>query len=309
MDGLIDILAKRGADPWVIRHTDGAYYYVQSGGGHIYLRKSAMLAGLATAERKAIWTAPAKGPNSKEVWAPEFHFVDGKWTVYYAADDGKNADHRMFALQCTGDDPMHDRFIDAGQLKLATDHWAIDGTHIQHRGQQYFCWSGWEGREDVRQLLYLQKMKDGLTPVGDRVEISRPTLPWECQGGRPLINEGPEFLSRGGKLHLIYSASGSWSDFYCLGRLTIDAEADLMVAKNWAKHDQPVFASANGIIAPGHCSFVNCAEDEGHPWIIYHCARHFGAGWDRYVRAQRFTWNADDTANFGQPAAPVDREH
>ena len=308
MDGLIDILLQRGADPWVLRHADGAYYYVQSGTSQIYLRRSATLAGLATAEPKAIWTAPAEGPNSKELWAPEFHFVDGKWTVYYAADAGKNEDHRMFALHCTGDDPMEDAFIDRGELHLEHDRWAIDGTICQHNGKTYFCWSGWEGRENTQQILYIQLMKDGLTPIGPRVEISRPTLDWELNG-KPLVNEGPQFLSHGGKLHVIYSASGSWGDHYCLGRLTMDAGGDPLVAKNWIKRDQPVFTGANGIISPGHCSFVNCAEDEGRPWIIYHCARHFSAGWDRYVRAQRFSWNADDTPNFGEPAAPVGREH
>jgi GH43 family beta-xylosidase len=145
--------------------------------------------------------------------------------------------------------------------------------------------------------------------AGPRVVISRPTLPWEKRGGNPLINEGPQFLAHGKKAHLIYSASGSWSDFYCLGRLTIDISADPMKPENWRKHDQPAFAGTDQIISPGHASFVNVAEDGGRPWIVYHCARHFGAGWDRYVRAQRFKWNADDTPDFGKPLPPIGREH
>ncbi len=33
------------------------------------------------------------------------------------------------------------------------------------------------------------------------------------------ICEGPQILRRNGKLFLIYSASGSWTEDYCLGML------------------------------------------------------------------------------------------
>ena len=39
---------------------------------------------------KSIWTAPKdngtiKPWNTSHVWAPELHFIDGRWYVYYAA--------------------------------------------------------------------------------------------------------------------------------------------------------------------------------------------------------------------------------
>ena len=49
---------------------------------------------------------PSTGPCSREVWAPEIHFLDGRWYVYVAASDGQNRNHRMWALQSEGADPF-----------------------------------------------------------------------------------------------------------------------------------------------------------------------------------------------------------
>src|SRR5262245_51599272 len=74
-----------GADPWVIRHGD-AYYLIQAKSGGIHVAKSAKLEEVAAAPRIRIWQAPDTGAWSKELWAPELHYLDGKWYVYFAAD-------------------------------------------------------------------------------------------------------------------------------------------------------------------------------------------------------------------------------
>jgi len=63
--------------------------------------------------------------NGKNVWAPELHLLNGKWYIYYAADDGQNANHRMWALESQTSDPQGP-YIEHGCLE--TDGWAIDGT-------------------------------------------------------------------------------------------------------------------------------------------------------------------------------------
>jgi len=83
-----------GADPWNI-YKDGYYYYANSTGHGLMIRKTKDLSELRSAEKKVIWTAPPNTMYSKEVWAPELHFIQGKWYMYFAADDGKNDNHRM----------------------------------------------------------------------------------------------------------------------------------------------------------------------------------------------------------------------
>ena len=299
-----DVVAPDGADPWVIRHTDGRYYATMSTGRDVTLRRSSTLSGLGGGERKVVWTPPRTGPSSKNLWAPEIHRLRGKWYVYFAADDGPNEHHRMFVLENASDDPFRGEFVEKGRVFDPTaDRWAIDGTAREIGGRLFFVWSGWEGAENVAQNLYIAPMRDPWTLGGPRVEISRPTLDWERRGGPPSINEGPQFLARGKSLFLVYSGAGSWTDDYCLGLLALKPGGDPLDPSAWAKHPGPVFATKNGVFGPGHCSFVG-SPDGAEDWVVYHAAKQKGSGWSRNVRAQRFTWDDAGRPVFGEPAAP-----
>jgi hypothetical protein len=149
-------------------------------------------------------------------------------------------------------------------------------------------------------------MENPWTLAGPRVRIARPEHPWETIGD-PDVNEGPEALQRGGLIHIVYSASGSWTDDYCLGILTAPATANLLDPASWTKHAEPVFRSGNGVLAPGHASFVRSPDDR-EDWIVYHAAQRPGSGWARQVRAQAFTWDAADRPVFGVPADPNTRQ-
>jgi GH43 family beta-xylosidase len=75
------------ADPWVYLHTDGCYYFTASVPEYdrIELRRSRTIQGLGSAEPVTIWSKYAVGPMSANIWAPEIHYIDGKWYIYFAA--------------------------------------------------------------------------------------------------------------------------------------------------------------------------------------------------------------------------------
>ena len=299
-----NVIQAEGADPWVWKHSDGRYYLTVTTGGNVSVIRADTITGLNGGERKVVWTPPRSGPLSRDVWAPELHRIAGAWYVYVAADDGKNANHRMYVLENRADDPFQGKFLLKGKLAdPRADRWAIDGTVFEAMGRLYFLWSGWEGDVNGRQDLYIAPMRDPWTLSGPRVAISRPTFPWEVRGGPPTINEGPQALIRGGSIHIIYSASGSWTNDYCLGLLSADLDGDLLAPGSWKKHDRPVFESRNRVFGPGHCSFTK-SPDGSEDWIVYHSARSKGSGWDRTVRAQRFAWNVDGSPLFGAPVKP-----
>ncbi|MFY7840625.1 MAG: family 43 glycosylhydrolase, partial [Lacibacter sp.] len=97
-------LLPAGADPWCM-YKDGYYYYTHTTGRNITLWKTKSIANLKTAEKKVVFTPPAKVPYSKELWAPEIHYLQNKWYIYFAADSGKNIDHRMWVLENSSADP------------------------------------------------------------------------------------------------------------------------------------------------------------------------------------------------------------
>ena len=295
-------IAARGQDPWVVRH-DGLFYYCYSAGGKIGIRVSDRLEKIGDGEEHIAWRPPKDKPYSKEIWAPELHHIGSRWYIYFAADDGNNHNHRMYVVQSEANDPLGPyKFV--GKVADETNKWAIDGTVLQHNDKLYFIWSGWPGNENVVQNLYIAPMSDPVTISGKRALISEPTHDWE-RIGDPKVNEGPEVLTRGDKVHIIYSASGSWTDDYCLGRLTLTDNDDPMNPASWVKHNQPVFKRTQYVFGPGHASFVYLENATGpKDWIIYHATQHQGAGWKRDVRLQPFTWDADNNPVFSEPIQP-----
>ena len=290
-----------GADPWVIRDPDtGRYYYCYSGGNGVCVNEIADLAHITAEGGTKVYTAPESTMYSKEYWAPELHKLNGKWYIYVAADDGDNFNHRMYVLECKGDKPT-DRFEMAGKITDSTDKWAIDGTVAQIGGELYFVWSGWEGDENVAQNIYIAHMKSPTEIDSARTMLSSPEYRWEKLGGRPTINEGPVALCRDGTVHIIYSASGSWSDFYNLGKLTWRG-GDPLDAASWTKSADPVFEKTGTCFGPGHCSFTTA--DDGSTWIVYHGNLVSGSGWGgRSVWTQPISWDGDEPV-LGSPIGP-----
>lgn len=304
-------LLPSGADPWVWQK-DGYYYYTHTTGNRIVIWKTRSLAELKTAEQKTVWQPPAGTMYSREIWAPEIHFLHGKWYVYFAADDGKNDNHRLYVIENASPDPMQGEWTFKGKIADATDKWAIDGSVYQHKNKMYMVWSGWEGDKNGRQDIYIAAMSNPWTIEGPRVRISSPALSWETNGdlGRNSnpshvsVNEGPELLEHNNRLFLIYSASGCWTDFYALGLLSLKPGGNLMDSAAWTKSPEPVFKQSpgNGVFAPGHNSFFK-SPDGKEDWILYHAnsAAGQGCGGQRSPRAQRFTWNSAGYPEFGEP--------
>jgi GH43 family beta-xylosidase len=304
-------LLPSGADPYSI-HKNGYYYYTHTVQNKLMLWKTKNLADLATAENKTIWTPPAGTMYSKELWAPELHYLAGKWYMYFAADDGKNENHRMYVIENASEDPMQGEWTFKGQVKTPDDKWAIDGDIFEVNDQYYMIWSGWEGDQNGQQNVYIAKMDNPWTISGGRTKISDSDYEWEKHGDlndpnnppHVNVNEGPQFLRNKDKLFIIYSASGCWTDFYALGMLQTNISADLMDAASWKKSPEPVFKQSpeNQVYAPGHNSFFK-SPDGKEDWILYHANSEPGQGCGRFrsPRAQKFTWNEDGTPNFGTP--------
>ena len=306
-------LLPSGPDPWVIYH-EGFYYYMNTTARNLTIWRTADITELKRAEKRVVWTPPDAGPDSHEIWAPELHFLDGKWYIYFGADYGTNQTHRMFVLENPSPNPLEGQFT--YQSERATDTWAIDPSVFENRGQLYIVWSGWPGTQNGTQNIYLSKLKNPWTMEGPRVLLSTPTYSWETIGDLPKetpphvnVNEGPEILKHNGKIFLIYSASGCWTDYYALGMLEASADADLMNPAAWKKHPQAVFSESPSAHAfgPGHNAFFK-SPDGTQDWIIYHAnpETHQGCGGRRSPRAQPFTWNPDGTPNFGSPM-PIDK--
>lgn len=303
------------ADPQAFLHSDGYYYFTASVPEYdrIEIRRSQSIQGLAQPESvTTIWQKPDSGPYSDLIWAPEIHFYDDKWVIYFAAAPNREIkdgafQHRMYALTCDASDPMDAPWQFAGQVDSGIDSFCLDATVFKHNQTWYYLWAQKSPIEAGNSCLYIASMRDCVTLSSAAVMISKPEFDWETQGF--LVNEGPAVIQRNGKIFVSYSASAT-DERYCMGLLSIDAQADLLDAQQWHKSPSTVFSSDSEqqVFGPGHNSFTT-SVDGCIDYMIYHARNYTGIQgdplWDpnRHTCVQKLQWDAQGMPNFGRPLA------
>jgi GH43 family beta-xylosidase len=305
-------LRASGPDPYVTRK-NGVYYYTHTLGDRIGLWATTAMSRLDRASYVTIFSAPVAGPNSRDLWAPELHYLDDKWYLYYSAGDGSSAPNdpypsqRMFVLENDQADPMNGTWIDKGQLRgPSQESWGIDGTVMEYGGKRYFIWSGRASANDADQRIFIATMTSPWSLAAGPVLLSSPDRNWE-RAGSLGVNEAPQVLRNPwGNVFLLYSANGCWTDNYSLGMLALRTGGDPLEPADWTKSDRPVFEknAASKAYGPGHNSFFK-SPDGTEDWLIYHANSSSGQGCGdaRTPRMQSITWRADGTPDFETPAS------
>jgi GH43 family beta-xylosidase len=304
-------IAQKRADPHIVKHTDGFYYFTATVPEYdrIVLRRATTIQGLATAPESVIWRRHSSGDMGAHIWAPEIHFINGKWYIYFAA--GRTDDVwriRMYVLENSSPNPLTGTWVERGRVTTPLDTFSLDASTFVAGGVRYLTWAQNDPAVGTGTNLYLARMgANPWTITGTVARLSVPSYAWETRGHR--VNEGPSVIQRNGRIFLTYSASATDAN-YCLGMLTASSSADLLNPASWAKNPNPVFASndATGQYGPGHNSFT-VSEDGQSDILVYHDRDYRDISGDplndpnRRTRVQKVYWNADGTPNFGIPVA------
>ncbi|MCI1858367.1 MAG: family 43 glycosylhydrolase [Sporolactobacillus sp.] len=317
MDRILNPIVLQRADPFVYRHSDGYYYFTGSYPKYdrIILRRAKHLNDLQDAEEYVLWRRHTAGPMSHLIWAPELHYIDRKWYIYFAAapnnkSENETFNHRIFVLENDGTDPLCGRWVEKGQIHTGWETFALDSTSFIYQETQYLVWAQQDLQIAGHSNLYIARMKNPWTLDSQPTMLSKPELPWEIKGF--WVNEGPAVLVKNGKIFLTYSASATGTD-YCMGMLTASADADLLDRSSWIKRQQPVFQSCakNHQYGPGHNSFTE-SEDGTQTIVVYHARNYTHLVGDplyepnRHARAQVVHFDRNGDPLFGYPL-PDDR--
>ena len=270
---------EQRADPYILLK-DGRYYFTASvpAFDRVILRAADTLEGLAQAEEKTVWNRHETGDMSCNIWAPEIHFVDGAWVIYFAAarggaDKSGCFDHRTYALINRNADPMEGDFSEAGRIDTGWESFTIDSTTTEYEGKRYFLWAQRDFNIPGNSNLYIAEMKSALELKLPAVRLSVPEYDWECQGF--LVNEGPGCLQHDGNLYVTYSGSAT-DERYAMGMLTLKAGGNPLDASAWEKSSVPVMVTEkkNGLYGPGHNSFTK--DPEGKDILVFHARPYPG---------------------------------
>ena len=306
----VNPLIPQRADPHVNLHSDGYYYLVATVPEYdrIEMRRARTIGGLTTAEARTVWHRPSEGPMSGVVWAPEIHYIDGCWYLYFSgATAGVPGNSiRLYVLKNEAANPMTGEWTPLGRIVTQWDTFTLDPTTFEHNGVRYLVWTQVDpDRKGTN--IYIAKMDTPASIVGTPTVLTCPEYPWEQH--IYWVDEAPAVLIRNGKVFLTFSASATDHN-YCIGMLTARADADLLDSDSWSKSPEPVLKSnaETSQYGPGHNCFTT-TPDGKYDILVYHSRSYKEipgealANPDRGTRAQVIRWNPDGTPDFGIPVA------
>ncbi len=294
-------------DPRVVWCEETGYYYgIHTGNTFLTLYRARTLGELFNGgESKVIYECSPADDTWGYLWAPELHNIDGHWYIYtstHQTAENKGFKH-VIVLAAKTDDPF-DGFILGGHINK--DFYAIDPTVYKWKDRLFICYSYVEGE----QKLAIQEMKSPTEVMGDFTVIAKAEYDWELVEpyvGPGAINEGAFFIEDKGRLFIIYSGNGCWSDDYLLGVLELVGD-DPLSADAWLKDDEPLFYKGNGVYGPGHATFFY-SPDRSELWISYHALHDTNPSVTdtyRHCHCQRVYFDETGFPHIGLPVAKTE---
>jgi GH43 family beta-xylosidase len=230
----------------------------------------------------ASWSA-----NGFRDWAPELHYVDGRFVGYYTAPD--RAD--VLAIGATvssapGPGGVLGPYDDLGAPLVQHPHGVIDATWFEDvDGTRWLLYKPDSNAVGQPTSIYARALApDGLSFEPGSAEVLLLTNdPASWEGG---VIEAPWVIYRNGMYHLFYSGN-VYDHRYRTG---VARAASLLGP--YEKHGAPILSNNERWVGPGHGSVVVVgAEDH----LVYHAWTNDGAGGHlagagRHVLVDRIEW-------------------
>jgi GH43 family beta-xylosidase len=304
-------LVEQRADPFVYKHTDGYYYFTASVPEYdrIVLRKSKEIKEIVNAKEVVIWNKHETGIMGHHIWAPEIHYLDGRWYIYFAAGEAEKIwQIRPYVLMCKDENPLTGVWEELGMMQCAKEDefsfraFSLDATVFENNGKTYYIWAEKVGVGKMISNLYIAEMETPWKLKTVQVLLTTPDYDWE----RVMywVDEGPAVLKHDNTIFMAFSASGTGA-CYCVGLMYADADSDLLDPASWKKVRYPVLKTdeEKGIYGPGHNSFTK-SEDGTKDIMIYHARQYDEIAGDplrdpnRHTMMLEVEWNEEGMPVF-----------
>ena len=246
------------ADPYILCYGGMYYAYGTHSTNGIAVAVSRNLVDWRmSAGRSKDWLALHKDDSyaDRRFWAPEVYRANGKFIMFYSADE-----HTCAAV---AENPLGP-FVQPMRRPMIEDFKSIDNSlYIDASGK------GWMPfvRFDKGNIIWIAELTDDYLKVKPETMrfCLKATEPWELRMGN--IAEGPFIIRHGRYYYLTYSCNDYKSRDYGIGVAVTD---DLR--KTWVKQPyNPVLQRGFGLPGTGHHSFFKDAG--GKVRVVFHA--HF----------------------------------
>lgn len=305
-------------DPFILRASDGFYYLYATSAPDGYLCwRSADLVNWESAGQ--CYKAGEDAWAVSHFWAPECFEIDGRYYLFYSAQDGDNPTDELenFALGVAVSDHPTGPFVDITGARplLKMDYPIIDvdlarddkGQVLRDEQGRFYlyysrcCYKHKVGEYEESHIYGVLLAPDCRQCVGEPVLLLAPDQEWE-EWSAPTTGrrwcEGPLVLRHGGKYYMMYSSNFFEEKHYAIGYAVADAPFG-----PYEKHaDNPIMMhDYPRVSGPGHNS-VAWSPDGIEMYICYHVHTHDSGGGNRQVCLDKMGFAADGSMYCDGPS-------
>ncbi|WP_276252664.1 family 43 glycosylhydrolase [Halomontanus rarus] len=317
------------ADPTIHRADDGTWWAYASNMSYSQDADERLVPILSSPDL-VDWTVEGEAFGSRpgwlygSVWAPDVHYHDGRWVLFYALWPRDDDDDLVPGIGVATSETPDGPFTDHGEILSNPDHPypgnTIDPYFVDHEGQPYLFWANFAG---VYYVELTADLRDYRSDTFGQIVGS--------------AYEGPALFQRDGYWYF-FGATGDCCDGFDstyeveVGRAEnflgpyYDRDGTPMLERDEWNAGVTHLGDNERFVGPGHGDVT--VDDDGTYWFVYHAYDTEGPenaddyGWPpaRQLFIDRIYWTGDGwpviggdgtpsatapVPNLGQHSAPV----
>ncbi|MDO5523023.1 MAG: glycoside hydrolase family 43 protein, partial [Bacteroidia bacterium] len=238
------------ADPFILLHNDVYYAYGTNSDDGIAVFTSSNLKNWQKEDNLTLHKDNSYG--ERWFWAPEVYYVNGKFYMYYSAEE-----HICVA---TSDSPLGPFKQDEKKPMLEGEKSIDNSLFIDDDGTPYMFFNRFNDGLNI----WVAELEDDLKTI--KTETLHPCIhvsqEWETVW--PRVNEGSFVIKRDGVYYMTYSANSYESQFYGIGCATATN-----IMGEWTKYEHnPLLQKPGDLVGVGHSSMFT--DKNGNWRIVFH---------------------------------------
>lgn len=189
-------------------------------------------------------------------WAPEVYALNGKFYMYYSAEE-----HICAAVASSPLGP----FVQEKQEPLIADEKCIDNTlFIDEDKKAYMFFDRFNDGLNI----WMAEMQDDLLSLKTETMRACIHVSQEWEEVWPRVNEGSFVIRDKDKYYMIYSANSYESPYYGIGYATATS-----LSGSWEKYpNNPILQMPNGLVGVGHGALLR--DKDGVLRIVFHAHKN-----------------------------------
>ncbi|MFZ4262414.1 glycoside hydrolase family 43 protein [Sphingobacterium sp. HJSM2_6] len=237
-------------DPFILLHNGTYYAYGTSNPNGIDVYTSDDLMNWKEPKQKM---ALKKGDvwGEKWFWAPEVHYYQGKFYMFYSAEE-----HICVAV---ADHPLGPFTQDIKKPMIANEK-CIDNSLYVDNGKPYMLYDRFNDGLNV----WIAELEPDLLSIKEGTEKPCIHVSQKWEEVWPRVNEGPFIIKHKKKYFMTYSGNSYESPFYGIGYATAD-----QITGPWTKYaHNPILQKPKNLVGVGHSATFK--DKEGNWRVVFH---------------------------------------